>query len=546
MKTSQRRAAICARVSTTDQVRGTSLETQLQEGRAYAEAKSLEVVGEYIDGGVSGKEAHRPGLDRLMRDCRDGSVDVVIVSKHDRFGRSFRHTVQLIGELESLGVEFVSIAEHIDDTPSGRFQRNVLLSVAEFERERILERTTKGMEATALAGRWPVGHAPFGWRTLKGPDGHTTVAINEHEAATWERIVSCMVDKRMSTLATAKELNSAGLRRRSGKIWTANSVWDLVCDIRCLSGTWTYRRSGGRNGYKTQTGPPIDIPVPPILTPERHEALKATIKARSWTRAQIKHPWLLAGRIASPHGRRMYGSNDRLGNRRYRCPGWTSPDGGGGGDCGCHQVHADDVEAEVWRVVSQALSKPGLLLTLAEEQAKTAASAVEVSDVDLAALDRKIARLERAAGERLAQALAAGVDPKVAVAAQASLQDELAAAREQRKQVAAWAADASERSSRSETLASIAEQAGRALCSEGNVAEKQRVLDALGVRVTVTGWVTCESCGGSGRLKGAGPNRMCRDCHGMRHKSRIEIEGIIPAATAVRGSEPWPIRLAAG
>jgi hypothetical protein len=243
------------------------------------------------------------------------------------------------------------------------------------------------MEATALAGRWPVGHAPFGWKTVRGPDGHTTVAVNEHEAAVWERIVSCMVDRRMSTLETARELNAAGLRRRSGKVWTGNSVWDLVRDIRCLSGTWTYRRPGGRNGYKAQTGPPIDIPVPPILTPERHEALKAVIEARSWTRAQVKHSWLLAGRMSSPHGRRMHGFYDRLGNRRYRCPGWMQPDGGGGGDCGCHQVNADDVEAEVWRVVSQVLSKPGLLLALAEDQAQSAASTMEMNETNLAALD---------------------------------------------------------------------------------------------------------------------------------------------------------------
>src|ERR1035438_1222075 len=121
MKSSLARAAICARVSTVDQVRGTSLATQLEEGYAYARNRGLNVVGEYVDGGVSGKYANRPRLDRLMAECRAGLIDVVIVSKHDRFGRSFRHTVLLIGELEELGVEFVSIAERIDDTPSGRF-----------------------------------------------------------------------------------------------------------------------------------------------------------------------------------------------------------------------------------------------------------------------------------------------------------------------------------------------------------------------------------------------------------------------------------------
>ena len=88
-------AAICARVSTADQLRGTSLDVQVDECRAYASQRGLKVVGEYVDGGVSGTYASRPGLDRLMADCRAGVVDVVIVSKHDRFGRSFRHTVAL-------------------------------------------------------------------------------------------------------------------------------------------------------------------------------------------------------------------------------------------------------------------------------------------------------------------------------------------------------------------------------------------------------------------------------------------------------------------
>jgi DNA invertase Pin-like site-specific DNA recombinase len=543
--TKQLRAAICARVSTAEQVRGTSLDTQVAEGRAYALSRSLKVVGEYIDGGVSGTYANRPGLDRLMADCRAGFVDVVIVSKHDRFGRSFRHTVSLIGELEELGIEFVSIAEHIDNTPSGRFQRNVLLSVAEFERERIIERSTAGMEATAKAGRWPVGHAPFGWKTTKSEPGRTTVALHPPEVEVWERIVTCMVDKRMSTLQTARELNAANYRRRSGKLWTANSLWDLLRDTTCLSGTWTYRRPEGRNGRKPSGGPPIEIAVPPILTPERHEVLRAVIKARSWSRKQTKHAWLLSGRLFSPHSKRMHGMNDALGNRRYRCPGKFASDGGGGGNCGCHMVHADDVEARVWGVVVEALSRPEMLLALAQDQAVAAASASEVNQSDLAALDRRIARLERAAGEQLAKALAAGADPKVAAMAATHLNAELAEAREGRQLLAAWAADAAQRRSRADVLAEIAGQVTEALASEGNIAAKQRVLEALSVQARVIRWVACDVCGGSGRLKGQ-KNLMCYACHGMRRTTEIEIDGAIPVAEPGQGTEPWPVRLLAG
>ena len=237
----------------------------MDECRGAAASRGLTVVGEYVDGGVSGKYANRPGLDRLMEDCRAGLVQVVIVSKHDRFGRSFRHTVALIGELDDLGVEFVSIAERIDNSPAGRFQRNVLLSVAEFERERILERTTAGMEATARAGLYPAGTAPFGWMTVKDGNGRTTLVLHEAEVGVWERIASCMIDKRMSTLETARELNAAGFRRRRGKVWSANSLWDLIRDTTCLSGTWTYRRPEGRNGRKARTGPPINLQIPADL-----------------------------------------------------------------------------------------------------------------------------------------------------------------------------------------------------------------------------------------------------------------------------------------
>ena len=84
-------------------------------------------------------------------------------------------------------------------------------------------------------------------------------------------------------------------------------------------------------------------------------------------------------------------------------------------------MHADDLEALVWRVVTDALSKPDMLLALAEEQAQASATASDINQDDLASLDHKIARLERAAGEQLAKALAAGADPKVAAIAAVSL-----------------------------------------------------------------------------------------------------------------------------
>lgn len=534
---SPKRAAICARVSTASQVQGTSLETQVADCEAYAATRGWEVAGTYVDGGVSGKLEHRPSLDRLMADCRAGRLDAVIVAKHDRFGRSFRHTVALIGELDDLGIEFVSIAERIDDSPAGRLQRNMLLSIAEFERERILERTTAGMEATALAGYFPVGSAPFGWKLAKEPSGRTALVIDPTEAAVWERIANCLVDRGLSCLATARELNAAGITRRKGGQWSAEALWHLVRDTTCLSGTWTYRRTHQRQ-RRQPLGPPIELSVPAILTRDRHEALLAVIAGRSWSRKQIKHEWLLSGLLRSPHDRTMWGRVSARGTRNYFCSGRIAADGGSLGGCDCRPVHAEDLEAAVWGAVRSALADPDMLGALAEEQVEHSSTVSETQAEDLGALDRRIARMERNAGERLAQALAAGVDPKVAAAASAKLSEEIDQLRQRRALVASWAARNEIRKSRAEMVAELSARAAQALDGEPGIAERRRVLEVLEVSVQVTGWEACGSCGGSGKHSGGSVGQSCPDCHGMRQKALVDLTGTLPAVQAASGESP--------
>jgi site-specific DNA recombinase len=111
------RAGIYARVSTTEQAReGTSLESQVRQCRAFVNSKGWEVVGEFVDEGVSGSLDSRPQLDRMFQAVRAGDLDVVVVAKLDRFSRSLRHLVNAVPELEEAGVAFVSVAESIDGT----------------------------------------------------------------------------------------------------------------------------------------------------------------------------------------------------------------------------------------------------------------------------------------------------------------------------------------------------------------------------------------------------------------------------------------------
>ncbi len=148
MAPSQLRAAIYVRVSTIDQ----NCDNQLIELRRFATARGWSAE-EYIDHGISGSKDRRPGLDTLMRDARRRRFDVVVIWKLDRLGRSLRHLLFLVEELQALGIALVSLGESIDaTTPAGRLQFHVLSAVAQFERDRCKERILLGLQRARAQG----------------------------------------------------------------------------------------------------------------------------------------------------------------------------------------------------------------------------------------------------------------------------------------------------------------------------------------------------------------------------------------------------------
>jgi DNA invertase Pin-like site-specific DNA recombinase len=103
---------------------------------------------------ASGKKRDRPELVRALDHLREG--DTLIVWKLDRLGRSVKDLIDLVTELEKRGVNFRSLTESIDtSTPAGRFFFHVMASLAQMERELMLERTRAGMEAARKQGRKP-------------------------------------------------------------------------------------------------------------------------------------------------------------------------------------------------------------------------------------------------------------------------------------------------------------------------------------------------------------------------------------------------------
>jgi len=144
------RAAIYARVSTANSGQDPTMQTT--ELRQYCHQRGWQIAGEYVDT-VSGAKDSRPELNRLLTDVHQRKCDLMLVWKLDRWGRSLRHLVNSLAELEARGVAFVSLRDNLDlSTPAGRLMFQVIGAMAEFERALIVERVRAGMRNARVKG----------------------------------------------------------------------------------------------------------------------------------------------------------------------------------------------------------------------------------------------------------------------------------------------------------------------------------------------------------------------------------------------------------
>jgi DNA invertase Pin-like site-specific DNA recombinase len=135
------RAGLYARVSTSDQQ---TLAMQNRALREYAARRGWTVALQVRE--VNSGAARREARERLLEAARRREIDLVLVWRLDRWGRSVTDLLATLLELEHLGVGFVSLTEALDlTTPAGRAMAGMLAIFAEFEREILRERTKAGL-----------------------------------------------------------------------------------------------------------------------------------------------------------------------------------------------------------------------------------------------------------------------------------------------------------------------------------------------------------------------------------------------------------------
>ena len=249
------------RVSTDDQAgHGFGSEVQLSQCKAMATVKNGDIIGIYDDAGVSGTkgEHKRPELARLMKDIRQGALDMVIFAALDRLGRNTRIILDLVEKMADEGVEIVSCKESLDtSTPTGKFVLTMFAALAQLDRDNIVKRTTDGRDARGKQDGEKGGNMPLGYfRIDQG------VVVEPRQAALVRRIV--LLRSTPSSMGDiAAVLNSEGVPTpRGAKSWYPSTVRQVLMHEAA------YR--GGKRGESETCWPiMLDSAVPRLLADNR-------------------------------------------------------------------------------------------------------------------------------------------------------------------------------------------------------------------------------------------------------------------------------------
>lgn len=221
----QKKVAIYIRVSTLDQAReGYSLEAQEKTLRKWCMDRKYIVYDLYADRGISGKDIeHRPDINRLLYDAKEGKFDMVIFWALSRFTRSVSDLYTTMEIFQKWNVSMVSYTESFDtSTPMGRAMIGVVGVFAQLERELTSERVFAAMEERAEQGKRTC-HEVLGY----DKHGKDSFIVNQKEA---EYVKFCFTQYllRKNLSEVALECREKGYRGKRGKIPTAYSIQKII------------------------------------------------------------------------------------------------------------------------------------------------------------------------------------------------------------------------------------------------------------------------------------------------------------------------------
>ena len=339
-----------------------SLDAQRDACVAYIASQKIEgwvaVDAAYDDGGFSGGNLNRPGLQRLLADIREGLVDVIVVYKIDRLSRSLADFAKLVELFDAQKVTFVSVTQSFNTTTSmGRLTLNILLSFAQFEREVTAERIRDKVAASRKKGMWMGGVPPLGYDV-----DNRRLVPNPKEAKLIRHIFERFVELGSATKlvkelqldgATSKAWTTQDGRVRDGKLIDKGLIYKLLANRTYL----------GELRHKDVWYKAEHLPIVDQVAWDNVQAILATNGRVRGNATRATTPFMLKGIVIGNDGRALtpwHSTKKKSGQRyRYYIPQRDAKEGAGAS--GLPRMPAAELESAVLEQLRCLLRAPNLL-----------------------------------------------------------------------------------------------------------------------------------------------------------------------------------------
>lgn len=224
------KAVALLRVSTDRQAAsGNGLEAQRSAIHDYCEKEGLELKASFIEEGVSGATPLEKREELLKALAALDRGDTLVVMKYDRLSRVLLEQLTIERMVSRKGCRIVATSNQAaaGDDPANQLLRNLLASVAEFERQLIKQRTKESVEARQVLGL-AVSKPPYGFKIGEGkrlePNPSELEVIGVMKTIR-DQPAGRFGDRKTPWRAVADHLNTNNLLKRNGKVWTEHNVW---------------------------------------------------------------------------------------------------------------------------------------------------------------------------------------------------------------------------------------------------------------------------------------------------------------------------------
>lgn len=320
--------AIYVRVSTEQQAeKGYSIDTQIEACRQYSIKLGATKIIEFRDEGFSGEFLDRPALTRMRTAIVAKQIDIVVIYDPDRLSRNIYHQGIIYEEIDKAGVELKFVMINFDKSSDNMLLFNMRGVIAQYEKEKIKERTMRGKRGKASKGMVISDTKPFGYIF---DSEKSTYMINQSEAKSIRLIFDLIINKKMGTARICKELNALGIPSpRAKKFWIVSSIHRLLTNTLykgvIYSMKYRYEKIG-LNKKKRTLRPEsewIPISIPAIVDEATWEAAQKQLQEnKNFASRNLKHDYLLNGLVTCAKcGRAMIisHSGDKNHTSYYAC-----------------------------------------------------------------------------------------------------------------------------------------------------------------------------------------------------------------------------------